>query len=487
MNEENIKDKVKTSLIWKFAERICAQGISFVISLILARILMPEDYGTVSLVLVFITLANVFVINGLSAGLIQKKNATEIDFSSIFYCNMAISVILYAALFFVAPCIAGFYENQDLTIILRVLALKIPISSINAIQHAYVSRNLNFKNFFCATLLSTIISGIIGIEMAYKGFRVWALVAQTLISALVNTIILLKIVPWRPKMEFSLKSVKELIGFSSRVTAGNLISTGYSELRSIIIGKVYSPADLAFYKKGNSFPDLIINNVDSTVGSVLFPALSKYNDDTEKIKEYTKKALKMNSYVIFPILVGMFVIAEPLIKILLTEKWIFAVPFMQINCLNQLSMPICTANFQAIKALGRSDITLKMEILKKTIGLIIILSVMRISVKAIALSGILYAIIATIINMYPSKKLINYSCKEQLKDLKTIFLLSLVMGIITYPILYLNLSWISTVVLQVLVGIMVYLGLSHLFKVEEFSTLKETIGDLWKKYVKKDF
>lgn len=475
MIEKEISSKVKSSLIWKFAERICAQGVSFIISIILARILMPEDYGTVSMVLIFITLANVFITSGLNTALIQKKEASETDFSTMFYCNFILSVILYIILYISAPYIADFYNNIELITILRVLALKLPISSINSIQHAYVSRNLIFKKFFFSTLIGTIISGVIGIEMAYKGFGVWALVAQTLTAPIVNTFILLFIIPWKPKLHFSLKSVKELIGFSSKLTLASLISTGYSELRSLIIGKVYTSEDLAYYKKGNSFPDLIINNVDSTIGSVLFPAMSRYNEDKEKVKELTRKSMRTSSYIIFPILVGLFVVAKPLIKMLLTDKWILAVPFMQINCLSQMSMPISTANNQAIKALGRSDVLLKMETLKKTIGIIIILSVMNISVMAIALSGILYAFIATIVNIYPNKKLMNYGFKEQIADILPFFMMSLVMGLVTYSILFLNLSGISTIVLQVLIGIVIYFGLSYLFKIEEFNLLKNSI------------
>lgn len=475
MEEENLKNKVKSSLVWKFAERICAQGTSFFISVMLARILMPEDYGTVSMVLIFITIANVFVTSGLSTALIQKKEATEKDFSTMFYCNLFLSLGLYFLLFVFSPQIAIFYNNQELVDVLRVLALKIPISSINSIQHAYVSRNLIFKKFFFSTLIGTIISGIIGIEMAYKGFGVWALVAQSLISTMMDTLVLSFIVPWKPRLQFSKDSAKELVKFGSKVTIAQLISTGYAELRSLIIGKVYTSEDLAYYKKGNSFPDLVINNVDTTIGSVLFPAMATCNDDKEKVKRLTRRAIRISSYIIFPVMVGLFVVAKPLIRILLTDKWLFAVPFMQISCLTQMMMPISTANNQAIKALGRSDIFLKMEIVKKAIGLILILAVMKISVMAIALSGILYTIVATVVNIYPNKKLMGYGYKEQIGDLFPFALISLVMGIVTYSILYFNLSGVSTIVLQMVLGCLIYFGLSHILKIEEFHELKNVI------------
>ena len=465
--------KVITSLIWKFMERISAQFVSFAISIILARLLMPEDYGVISMILVFITIADVFVTSGFASSLIQKKDANEKDFSTMFFLSFIMSILIYIALFLLAPYIANFYNMLDLTLIIRVFALKLPIASVNSIQHAYVSKHLIFKKFFFSTLIGTIISGVIGIIMAYNGFGVWALVAQYLSNSFIDTLVLFITIPWRPKLLFSTKSAKQMMKFGWKVTVAELISNIYTELRSLIIGKLYTSEDLAYYKKGNQFPELILNNVDTSIGSVLFPAISNNSDSKENVKRMTSKAIKISTYLIFPMMVGMFVVAEPLINLLLTEKWSAAILFMQINCIGQMVKPLSTANNQAIKALGRSDIFLKMEITKKVIGVILIFSVMSISVEAIAYSMLLYAVISTIINIYPNKKLMNYSLKEQIKDLLPALFVSAIMGVVCNLFNYLYFSEIITIILQVVSGVIIYLILSKVFKLEAYIMLKE--------------
>ncbi len=475
MEQSTIVNKMKTSLMWKFLERIVAQGISFVISIIIARILQPSDYGAITLVLSFVSLANIFITSGFNTALIQKKDVDEKDFSTIFYFNLIISIILYLFLYFFAPIIANFYENIELIKIIRILSLIIPISSLNVIQQAHVMRNLNFKKFFLSTLIGNCISGVVGIIMAYLQCGVWALVAQSLIAPIINTLVLLVTVPWRPKLLFSIKSLKDMIGYSSRITLATLVSTAYMELRGLIIGRIYTSADLAYYKKGNVIPDIVVNNVDTTMGSVLFPTLSKCSENKEAMKSLMRKNIKISSYIISPVLVGLFVVAEPLIEVLLTEKWLLAVPFMQIACISQLTMPISTTNNQAIKATGRSDIFLKMEASKKVIGVIIILAVMNISVEMIALSIFPYGIIAILINTFPSKKMFDYGIIEQFKDLLPIWCISLIMGLVTYMILFLNLSIYATLIIQVIVGITIYCGVSECFKLDEYKYLKENV------------
>ncbi len=481
MEEKNIKKQVVSSLFWKFAERICAQGVSFIVTIVLARILMPEDYGIVSMVLVFITLANVFVTSGFSSALIQKKEANEEDFSTMFYCSLVVSIFLYMVLFISAPYIAKFYKNEDLSFVLRILALKLPITAVNSIQHAYVSRHLIFKKFFFSTIIGTILSGGIGILMACKGCGVWALVVQYLVNSIVDTMVLWITVPWRPKALFSAESAKRMMQYGTKVTLAEFISVGYGELRSLIIGRIYTSEDLAYYKRGNQFPDLIITNIDVTIGSVLFPAISNVNDKKEQVKQLTRKAIRISSYIIFPMMIGLLVIAKPLIQLLLTDKWLLAVPFMQISCLTQMAMPISTANNQAIKALGRGDIFLKMEVIKKIFGLILLLLTMRISVLAIAYSAVLYTIVAIMVNIYPNRKLMNYGYKEQMKDLLQCFVIAVIMGIVAYSITYLHLTAMVTIILQIMVGIIVYFGLSYLWKIDEFYTVLDYIQKSHKK------
>ncbi len=472
------ENKVISGLFWKFMERICAQFVSFFITILLARILMPEDYGIVSMILVFITIADVFVTSGFSSSLIQKKDADEKDFSTMFYLSLISAILIYIILYLLAPYIAKFYEMPNLSLILRVLALKLPIASIHSIQHAYVSKKLIFKKFFFSTLIGTIISGIVGVIMAYKGFGVWALVAQYLTNSFIDTAVLFITVPWRPKLLFSLKNASKMIKYGSKVTAAELISNIYTELRALAIGKLYTSKDLAYYKRGNQFPELIINNIDSSMGSVLFPAISNNNTSKENVKNITRKAIKLSTYLIFPIMAGMFAVSRPLINVLLTEKWAMAIGFMQIQCIVQMTKPISTANNQAIKALGRSDIFLKMEMFKKSIGLVLLFATMKISVKAIAYSMIVYSLIATIINIYPNKKLMNYSIKEQAKDFLPALFISTIMGIICYLFNYLYIPNIVILLLQIIVGINIYVILSHVFQLEAYKTLVNYVREI---------
>ncbi len=463
--------KVASGLVWAFAERIGAQTVSFVISILLARMLLPKEYGVVSLVMVFINLANVFISNGLGESLVQKQDADEVDFSSIFYCGLTISVVLYAVLFCSAPAIAEFYENDLLRPVLRALALVLPITAVNSVQNAYVSRNMIFRKFFISTLSGTLGSGAIGVIMAFTGFGAWALVAQYCSNVLFRTVSLFVVVPWRPRLIFSWGRAKSLLKYGSRIMGAEFINSGYSQLRSLIIGKVYSSEQLAYYQKGNSFPSLVITNINTAVSKVLFPSMTKLNHDPEQLKQFTRKSLRLTSYVIFPLMAGLIAVAKPMIILLLTEKWIEAVKLLQILCLYWIFQPVLTANWQVIKAMGRSDLCLKLELLKKGVGIVLVIGSMYISVEALAWSNVLLAAFSVLVNMFPCRKLIGYTMTEQAADLFSAAVLSLVMcgavflvGQVTMPVLPVA----AVLVLQVLVGAGVYIGLSALLGVECF-------------------
>ena len=480
MEDKRLSEKITSGVFWTFGERILAQLTSFVVSVVLARFLMPEQYGIVSLVMVFITLANVLVSNGFGESLIQKKDSNETDFSTIFWCSLAFSSLLYILMYIAAPYIAAFYHNDAIIWVFRVLSLKIPISAISTIQHAYVSKHMIFKKFFFSTLGGTLISGVIGIIMAVKGCGAWALVAQYLINTTIDTIILFITVSWRPRFIFSFQSLRELIGFSWKVTAASFINTAYGELRSLIIGRKYSSADLAFYNKGSQFPSLIIANVDTAINTVIFPAMSSVNDDIERLKSLTRRFMQMTSYVITPILVGMIVVAKPMVQFVLTDKWLPTVPFIRIMCLYWLMQPMLTANNQAIKALGRGDLCFKLEIVKKSIGVLLVLFTMNISTSAMAWSSVLLGVISVIVGMIPNTKLIHYSIGEQLSDIKGGILLSGLMGAVVYGIQFLQLPVWVILLLQVSVGGAVYLLLSVKLMLEAYTALKDTVFGMLK-------
>ena len=459
---------VASGVAWAFGERIVAQSISFVVSILLARMLLPEDYGAVSLVLVFINLANVFVSNGLGESLVQKADATALDFSTIFYCGLAMAAALYAIIFFSAPSIADFYTNPDLISVIRVVALALPVTAVNTVQNAYVSRNMIFRKFFMSTLFGSALSGAVGVIMALNGFGVWALVAQYLTNTLVGTFVLFLIIPWRPQWQFSLMEAKILLRFGTKIMGAEFINTAYTQLRTLIIGKIYNTSQLAYYQKGDSFPSLVITNIDTAVSKVLFPSMVRVNTNSRDLKRFVRKSMRITSYVIFPIMIGLAVIAKPLILVLLTEKWLPCVKYLQILSIYWMFQPVLTANWQVIKAMGRSDLCLLLELVKKTVGILLVLGSMFISVEALAVSNIVLAIFSVFVNMVPCTKLIGYAVKEQIKDLLPAFLLSILMGLAVFALNAASLPTLGLLIAQIVVGAIVYIALSLVFRVQSF-------------------
>ncbi|MFI3326698.1 MAG: lipopolysaccharide biosynthesis protein [Clostridia bacterium] len=462
-------NKTVSSLAWKFAEKCGAQGITFIVSIVLARILAPELYGTIALVNVFIVILNVFIDSGLGTALVQKKDADNKDFSTVFFFNFAMCLVIYSIMFFIAPLVANFYDNTELTAVIRVLSLTLVISGVKGIQQAYVSKNMLFKKFFFSTLGGTITAAVVGITMAYMGFGVWALVAQSLANNLIDTIILWFTVKWRPMKYFSFNRFKYLFSYGWKLLVSALLDTGYSNLTSLIIGKMYSSTDLAYYNKGNQFPNIIVGNINSSIDSVLFPTMSKNQEDRPKIKSMTRRAIKTSTYIMAPLMIGLAVTAESVVRLLLTDKWVGCVPFMQIFCITYLFYPIHTANLNAIKAMGRSDLFLKLEIIKKVTGLAILLSVMWFGVMAMAYSLLLSSVISQIINSYPNKKLINYNYIEQLKDIMPNILMAVFMGACVYMLNFLSLPVYLILAMQIIVGAVIYILGSMLFKLEAFN------------------
>ena len=466
-----MRDKILSNLIWRFMERIGAQGISFIVQIVLARILVPEYYGMVALVTVFITILQVFVDSGLGNALIQKEDADNTDFSTVFYFNMIMCVCLYVLLFISSPWIAQFYNDIEMIPIIRVVGLNLVVSGIKNVQQAYVARNMLFKKFFFATLGGTLVSAVIGISMAYLGAGVWALVVQQLSNTFIDTIVLWITVKWRPEFVFSKSRFKILFSFGWKLLVSSLINTVYLDIRQLIIGKRYSQEHLAYYNQGEKIPNLVVRNIDTAIGSVMFPALSKEQKNPELVKAHVRRAIKISSYVMWPMLLGISACAESLIKLVLTDKWLPAVPYLQIACFVYGLMPIHTTNLQAITAMGRSDLFLKMEILKKIIGVTVLLLAMPYGVLAIAASAILADIIGAFINAWPNTRLLNYRYTEQIKDIMPPLLLASVMAIIVCQINRLGLSTVLTLMIQIPTGAGIYLLGSALFKLDSLSYL----------------
>lgn len=463
-----------SNLIWQLAERCGAQGVTFVVTIILARILEPEMYGTVALVTVITTILTVFVDSGLGTALIQKIDSDELDYSTAFWFNCATSVILYGLLFLFAPLVSIYYE-RDLTDLVRVLALSLMIYGVKNIQQAYVVKKMIFKKFFFATLSGTIFAAIVGIWMAYSGYGVWAIAVQGIANSLIDTVILWCITGWKPKFMFSFNRLKGLLSYGWKMFASDLINRTCSQLQALVIGKKYSTSDLGYYNKGNSFPFLFISNINYSIDRVLFPTLSKRQNDPDAVKEYVRKGMKVSSYIIVPCMVALAVMAEPIVRLLLTEKWLPCVPFLRIFCFLYALWPIYTINLNAIKSMGRSDLFLRLEIIKNVISVVAVLITMRISVMAMAYSIFITASLSLIINAWPNKKLINYSCFNQLKDIFSNVLLALIMGACMYPLTFIAISDIMIILIQFITGVSVYMIFSAIFKVEAFKFLLEYI------------
>lgn len=472
---------VFSNLIWRLLERCGAQGVTFIVSIVLARILDPSVYGTIALVTVFTTIMQVFVDSGMGNALIQKKDADDIDFSSVFWINLCICSVLYLIMFFAAPFIAAFYKMPELTSVIKVLSLIIIISGIKNVQQAYVSRNMLFKRFFFSTLGGTIGAAVVGIAMAYWGYGVWALVVQMLFNAAVDTTILWFTVKWRPKKAFSLERLKGLFSFGWKLLVSSFIDTVYKDLTQLIIGKKYSSSDLAFYNKGDQFPKLIVTNINTSIDSVLLPTMSKSQDDPATVKKMTRRSIKTSTYIMMPLMVGLAVCAEPLVSLILTDKWLPCVPFLRIFCFTYAFYPIHTANLNAIKAMGRSDLFLILEVLKKSVGLIAMLSTMWISVMAMAYSLLVTCVISQIINAWPNKKLLGYSYLEQVKDMLPQICLAIGMGLIVYCVQFLGLSSILTLLIQAPLGVFLYIIGSKIFHVDSYEYMINTIKSFIRK------
>lgn len=465
------RNSVLLNFIWRFAERCGAQLVTFVVSIVLARILTPEDYGQIALITVFTTIMQVFVDSGLGLALIQKKDADDLDFSSVFYFNFVVCLALYSIMFVAAPYIAAFYKDASLTPIIRVISLTIVISGVKGIQQSYVSRNMLFKRFFFSTLGGTIFSAFLGIGLAYSGFGVWAIVAQQLSNTAIDTLILWLTVKWRPRKMFSWERLKSLLSFGWKMLISSLLDTVYNNIRSLIIGKMYSSADLAYYNQGKQFPHTIVNNINTSIDSVLLPSMSSAQDDRARVKAMTRRSITISTYIMAPMMMGLAFCAKPIVQLVLTDKWLPCVPFLRIFCITYMFYPIHTANLNAIKAMGRSDYFLKLEIAKKAVGLALLFSTMWFGVMAMAYSLLIGTITGMIINSWPNRKLLNYSYFEQMKDIFPGIALAVFMGGCVRFVELLHLSTALTLVIQISLGALIYVGISVMLHLESFEYL----------------
>lgn len=477
--------KVFSGLIWKFLERFGTVGIQFIIQIILARLLSPDDYGAIALITVFITVSNVFVQNGFNTALIQRQDVTEEDYSSVFWISMLVALICYIILFILSPFIADFYSMSVLNNVLKVLGLTLFFGAYNSIQIAKISKEFKFKKLFYSSLIGMCISGITGIILAMNRFGVWTLVFQQLLNQIIISFVLYFQVDWKLKIVVNIKRVKLLFGFGSKLLVSSLIDVIYNNIYNLVIGKVYDSTTLGYYNRADQFPNLIVNNVNGSIQSVILPALAEHQDNKPRVKEMMRKAMTLSSYLVFPLMIGMAACAEPMIELLLTDKWLPCVPYLRLLCFSYMLWPIHTANLQAINALGHSEIFLKLEIIKKVIGIIALVISTPFGVIAMVSMKVITSIISTFINALPNKSLLNYSCKSQIFDLLPTFIISTIMGILVFVtdnlLKVISLGILSRLILDVIIGIIIYIILSLITKNKNFKYFLDMLKKIFTK------
>lgn len=456
-------------------EKFSVQGISFIVTVILARILCPSDYGIVALLLVFINLANVIIDGGLNTALIQKKDATQTDFSTIFWVCIGVSAMTYIAMYIAAPHIAIYYNNENLTLSVRVLSLCLFPYAVNSIQRAYISREMLFKQLFISNFWATICSGIVGILLALNDYGHWALIWFTVSQAMVLACVMWYTIKWRPSLLFSYASFRSLFSFGWKIFLSSLFNSLFINIRSLIIGKMYSPATLAYFERGKQLPSLVMENINTSIQTVLFPAFSKEQDNKDRLRTMVSRSIQTSCLFILPIMMWLIVCAKPIIIFLLTEKWIDTVPYVQLFCIAYMLMPMQIANIEAIKSQGRSDIILKLSIIKIILEVLILAATIQFGPIAITFGIVIYNIICIFINLRPSATLLNYDVKEQILDFLPTLIVTIAMGTITYSINFLSLSNNITLFLQTFVAFVCYFTICYLFKLESFMYLLNTI------------
>ena len=468
------KKSVIINFLWKFSERGLSQIISFVISLVLARMIDPSAYGTLALATVFTSILYVFIDCGLGTALVQSKEADDLDYSSVFYFNLTMCTILYIIVYFGAPLVSLFYNNPELTPIVRASGLMIPVSGLRSIQQAYVERTMQFKKFFLSTFLASMISGAVGMIMAYSGYGVWALVTMNFINVATGTLVLWITVKWRPKLQFSFERLKPLLNFGSKVLGSGLVISIYGNSRQLLVGKFYTTSDLAFYNKGNSIPNCIVPTIQASITSVLLPTVSRYQDDLSQVRELTGKAIAALCLILWPMMIGLAACAEVFIPFAMTEKWIPAVPYMQLFCVEAAIWPVSSIYVNSIRAIGRSDFDFKIQTTVRIVGILLLLFMIQFGPFAVALCAFLCSVFEITVLCLATRKILNYPIWQQLKNILPFMAMSFAMGLVVYFVGKLPISSFLLLMMQVLSGVIVYAVLILLFKrdmIQEFLSI----------------
>ncbi|WP_101721672.1 lipopolysaccharide biosynthesis protein [Eggerthella timonensis] len=480
MAADTLKSKTISSLVWKLSERGGSSLVSLVIQIVLARLLAPEQFGMLAIILVFVNLGNVFVQSGLNTALVQAREVSGKDYSTVFWMCCSIALIFYIALYIFAPSIALFYHSEEITWPLRTLGLVLFVNAYNSVQVAKATRELEFKKIFFSTIVAALVSGLIGVISAICGAGLWALVIQQVINQTANCVVLAFQIAWRPRFTIDVRRAKVFFGFSWKLLASGLLGVGYQSLSDLIIGKQFSTANLGLVSQGKKYPQAIGSMLDGAIQPVMLSVISRVQDNADYVKRLTRRALKTSSFLIVPSMTMLAVVAEPLTRTLLGEQWLETVPFMQMYCFVYALLPMHTANLQTLNGLGRSDLFLKLEILKEACGVTILLFsvVVTQNVYFVVASYMVVGAICTFVNAWPNRRIIRYSYAEQVRDILPAFLLTAISVLATLPLGFVNLPDVVAILARCFVMVSVYLGFAKLLKVEAFSYLISTGMDL---------
>jgi O-antigen/teichoic acid export membrane protein len=465
----NLKNKAIRGVKWTIIEAIGLRGVQFVVGIILARLLQPEQFGLIGMLLIFMALAQVFLDSGFGAALIQKQDITQKDISSIFYFNILVGFIAAICLCGIAPWVAKFYNQPILTPLLRLMSVVLVINSFGLVQNVLLRKALDFKTETKVSLVASMLSGIVGVTMAYSGFGVWSLIGQQLSAAVFRTSLLWFFTSWRPIWVFSLQSLKSMFGFGSKVLFASLLNTFFDNIYYLVIGKLFSPTALGYYTRADNLQQLPSNTLAAMVSRVTFPVFSTIPDDSDRIKRGMTKALTMLALVNFPLMIGLAVVARPLVIVLLTDTWQPCVPYLQLLCIVGLIFPLHLINLNILQAMGRSDMFLRLEVIKKTMVALAIMITWHFGIMAMITGQVAVSFVGYYLTMYYNKKLLQYSIWGQIKDLFPYLINALLMGLVIYMMNYIQFQNILvSLLIETFVGFVVYVGLCWLLKLPVF-------------------
>lgn len=475
MSEESLRGKTVKGVGWSFIDSFAGQGITFLVGLVLARLLTPEEYGLIGIITIFIAVFNSIVDSGFSNALIRKTDAKDIDYNTVFITNMVVSVALFLALFFSAPLIADFFGRPLLKPLSQVMASIVIINAFAIIQRTLLVKRIDFKTQTKISIISSIASGVVGIGMAYCGYGVWSLAGQQLSRQLLNTIFLWVYSKWVPKLQFSWNSFKELFGFGWKLLVSSLIDTVWKEVYQIVIGKCYSPATLGQYTRGQQFGSIFSSNLNSIVQRVSYPVLSSIQDDKERLKQAYRRVIKVTMLVTFSLMLGLAAISKPMIFVLIGPQWLLAAKLLPIICMQMMLYPLHALNLNMLQVQGRSDLFLKLEVVKKCAAVIPILLGVFIDIYWMLWGSVCTGVFAYYLNSFYSGKFLDYSISSQIKDILPSFVVAAIMAVIVYAVSLLSLSPFFLLPLQILVGTIVVIALCECFKLEEYMEIKNMI------------